>query len=173
MGRDKALLELGGRPLALRVADEAAKCCGTVSLVGDPALYESLGLPVIPDTFPGQGPLAGIEAALGATQAEWNLIAACDMPALGAAVMEQLFNAGGDCAVPEYEDGRVEPLCAVYHRRCHRAVREALEAGVRKVTEALRRLADGGFALRYVRVASDAQFANLNTPGDMQRYLNG
>jgi molybdopterin-guanine dinucleotide biosynthesis protein A len=204
MGIDKAMIEIGGRPLALRVADRLALCCGSVSLVGDPARYGALGLPVIPDTFPGEGPLAGIEAALGATASDRNLIAACDMPELDSDVMELLFAAtaqgppdaapeigttrsaafgGGtcaasskahaDCAVPQYDDGRIEPLCAVYHRRCRQAVRAALEAGVRRVTETLRRLEAGGYAIRYVRVASEAPFANLNTPDEMRRYLNG
>jgi molybdopterin-guanine dinucleotide biosynthesis protein A len=171
MGANKALLEIDGLPLALRVAREAAKACAGVSLVGDPAVYGSLHLPVVPDTFPGQGPLAGIEAALGATQADWNLIVACDMPALPSEVISRLFALSADCAVPQYEDGRVEPLCAVYHRRCHPIIRAALESGVRKVTDALRRLESEGFALRYVRVASEGLFANLNTPDEMQSYL--
>ncbi|MES1261755.1 MAG: molybdenum cofactor guanylyltransferase, partial [Acidobacteriota bacterium] len=62
-----------------------------------------------------------------------------------------------------------EPLCAVYHRRCHPAIRAALEAGVRKVTDALRE----PLQIRYVRVPSRAPFANLNTPEDLRKYTNG
>ncbi len=173
MGRDKALIDIAGRPLALRVAEQAGKFCDSVSLVGDPAAYGSLGLKVVPDTFPGQGPLAGIEAALGATAADWNLIVACDMPALGSAAIEQLFDLQADCALPQYDDGRAEPLCAVYHRRCHAAIRATLESGVRKVADALRRLEADGFAVRYLPVASAKPFANLNTPDEVQEYLNG
>ena len=165
MGADKALIEIDGRALVLRVADEAAKACGSVALIGDPARYGALGLTVVEDTFPGYGPLGGIETALRVTLADHNLVLACDMPALDAASFEQLFAAGGDCAIPEYEDGRVEPLCAVYHRSCHEAVRAALMAGVRKVTDAFQ-----GRSIRYVRVASDVSFANLNTPEDLRKY---
>jgi molybdopterin-guanine dinucleotide biosynthesis protein A len=168
MGADKALVEIDGRPLALRVADEAAKVCGSVALVGDPARYGALGLPVVEDEFPGFGPLAGIEAALRVASVDHNLVLACDMPALDSGIFEQLFAAGGECAIPEYEDGRVEPLCAVYHRRCHEAVRAALMAGIRKVTDALQ-----GLAIRYVRVPGGASFTNLNTPEDLRRYTRG
>jgi molybdopterin-guanine dinucleotide biosynthesis protein A len=173
MGLDKALLPFEGRPLALRVADEVANVCGSVALVGDPEKYGHLGLPVAPDEFPGLGPLAGIETALRVTATDWNLIVACDMPALDPSIFGQLFEAclaGGnaDAALPQYPGGRVEPLCAVYHRRCHAAIRAALLAGVRKVTDSLRAL-----ELRYVRVASDAPFANLNTPEDLRKYTNG
>jgi molybdopterin-guanine dinucleotide biosynthesis protein A len=193
MGSDKALAEIDGQPMAIRVAEAVAKVCGAVSLVGDPARYAVLGLPVVADHFPGLGPLAGIEAALSATDAEWNLIVACDMPALDETTLELLFAAGGDCALPEYENGQLEPLCAVYNRRCHAVVLNALESGVRRVTDALRSAALPSahsaalpsarsaalpsahsaalpFALRYVRVHHSEPFANLNTPAELRAY---
>jgi molybdenum cofactor guanylyltransferase len=177
MGADKALLEIGNRPLASRVAAEIGKVCGSVTLVGDPQRYGGLGLPVVPDRFPGQGPLAGIEAALGATTAEWNLIVACDMPALDVSILDALFetaqSGGADCAAPKYNDGRIEPLCTVFHARCHAAILAALEAGVRKVTEAIASPSlKAQLKIRYVRVASPDSFANLNTPEDLERYRN-
>src|SRR6185437_14838262 len=141
MGVDKAHAIFAGRALALLVADRAASVCNSISVVGDPALYSDLGLPVIPDTRPGHGPLAAIEAALFATSAGANLILACDMPALGPGILEELFEAGGEIAVPRHETGEIEPLCAVYRRGALPAIREALDSGVRSVTEALRRFA--------------------------------
>ncbi len=174
MGRDKAFVEVAGRALALRVADRITAVCGSVTLVGEPAVYGALGLPVIEDAFPGQGPLAGIEAALRCTTADQNLIVACDMPALDLGLIEELFAAGGDCAVPQYEDGKLEPLCAVYHRRCHAAVLNALNSGIRAVKDILRGLTGGEpLAVRLVRVSSLAPFANLNTPEDVRKYTNG
>lgn len=169
MGRDKAFLEIDGRPLALRVADEVLEICGNATLIGDPATYSALGLPVIPDEFPGEGPMAGIEAALRSTTADWNLIVACDMPSLDASLIESMFETDGDCMIPRYQDGKLEPLCAVYHRRCHAAIRSALKAGVRKVTNALCE----PLAVRYLQVASNAPFANLNTPDDLRKYTHG
>ena len=210
MGTDKALLEMGGRPLVLRVADQIGKVCGAVTLVGDPVKYGSLGLPVIGDRYRDQGPLAGIEAALGATEADWNLIVACDMPGLEAGWIETLFvvaeegdgldavvpvhaGTGGLSAAPsrsrfgtdgdgagkerdgvgkegeEDKEGAIEPLCAVYHRRCGVEAAVRLQAGLRKVIDFV-----GGLEkVRYVRVSRSEQFANLNTPDDAARYPNG
>jgi len=173
MGTDKARAESGGRALALRVADEAAAVCGSVSLVGDPLLYAELGLPVIADRFPGQGPLGGMEAALAATTRDANLILACDMPAIRPGLLEELFSGVGDCVVPRHDDGRLEPLCAVYRRSCHPAIQAALAAGIRKVTDALRLFAQHSLAIRYLRVSDPAAFANLNTPEDWRRYHHG
>ena len=174
MGVDKAKADSRGRALALRVADQtSATVGGRVSLVGDPSVYGDLGLPVVADRFPHHGPLAGIEAALAATESEYNLIVACDMPAIREDLLGELFLACGDCALPQHADGRLEPLCAVYRRGCHQAIKSALEKGVRKVTDALAELARDGYAIRYVRVSDPAAFANLNTPEDWRRYHHG
>ena len=168
MGSDKARAEVEGRALALRVADLAATVCGTVSLIGDPAKYSDLGLPVIADRFPGEGPLAGIEAALNASATDENLILACDLPSINPAVFKELFEAGGNCAVPRHDNGHVEPLCSVWRKSCHPIVLSALEAGIRKVTEVLPLV-----AVRYVRVTDPSAFANLNTPEDLKTYGQG
>jgi len=179
MGVDKARAESDGRALALRVADAVAKVCDSVKLVGDPATYSDLGLPVIADRFPGQGPLAGIEAALAATGCDNNLIVSCDMPAISQNLLEAIFAAAetGDCALPRHDDGRLEPLCAVYRRSCHPVILAALEAGIRKVTDALQwkglSAASKPLALRYVRVPDPASLANLNTPEDWRKYHHG
>src|SRR5437763_12141966 len=91
MGRDKARLPFRGRTLVEHIAAAVAEAAGSVTLVGAPERYQSLGLPIIPDTRPGEGPLAGILAALGASQAGWNLIAACDMPVISAPFLKSLL----------------------------------------------------------------------------------
>lgn len=167
MGTNKALIEIGGRPLVARAAELVAAVANPVAIVGDPKMYAELGYWVVADNFPGCGPLAGIEAALAATESEWNVIVACDMPALEAVVLEALFRSleepGADCAMPVLPDGSVEPLCSVFHRRCLGEVRAALSAGKRRVNGAVS-------AVRYVRVAHPEPFANLNTPEDLREY---
>jgi molybdopterin-guanine dinucleotide biosynthesis protein A len=173
MGSDKALIEVDGRALVLRVADEVAKVCGPVAIVGAPERYEELGFRVVADSFTEMGPLAGVEAALGASGWEANLVVACDMPLVRAEIFEELLAEGSDCSVPRYEDGRVEPLCAGWGRRCHGRIREMLESGVRAVNEALRLLESEGFAIRYLQVSKSEMFANLNTPEDLARFRRG
>jgi molybdopterin-guanine dinucleotide biosynthesis protein A len=91
-GRDKALVEVGGRPLALRVVDALSPVTGTVTLVGAPEKYRHLGLRVIPDLLADFGPLAGILAALDDSQRAWNLLLACDMPRVTAGFLTFLLD---------------------------------------------------------------------------------
>ena len=171
MGRDKAALPLHGRTLAEHVADAVAEAAGSAALVGPPDRYRALGFPVIADSRPGSGPLGGIFTALSASPASWNLIAACDLPEIGAGFLKQLMAAaeecGGDCLMPFGPSGP-EPLCAAYHARCREAIGAALDRNVRKVTDGL-----AGLRVANWRVAESVWFQNVNTPQQWTEYLNG
>lgn len=82
MGRDKALLRVGGRPLAIRVASalQAAGAARVVAVGGDAAALGALGLEVVPDLHPGAGPLGGLLSALAAARTEVVVVLACDLP---------------------------------------------------------------------------------------------
>src|SRR5947207_935848 len=115
MGQDKARLPLEGKTLLDRVAAAVEEAAGSVTLVGAPERYANLGLRAVPDGRPGCGPLAGIHAALTDSRAEWNLIAACDMPLIAAPFLRSLLDAaessGADCLIPSGPSGHPEPLC--------------------------------------------------------------
>ncbi|MGI9413323.1 MAG: NTP transferase domain-containing protein, partial [Hyphomicrobiales bacterium] len=66
-GGDKALLELGGRPILAHVIERLQPQVGPMVLNanGDPARFDDFGLPVVPDSVEGfAGPLAGVLAGL-------------------------------------------------------------------------------------------------------------
>lgn len=166
MGRDKALLPFRGGALAESVARAVEQAAGSVVVVGRAALG---AWPVIPDLYPGEGPLGGILTALRHTRASWNLVAACDMPELTPAFLAELLDAAedsdADALLPAGPSGRPEPLCAVYHRRVLPSVEKAFRGGIRKVTASL----EGLDALLYP-VGEVAQFQNVNTPEDWAGY---
>jgi molybdopterin-guanine dinucleotide biosynthesis protein A len=172
MGRDKALLPFRGKTLAEHVAGAVAEAAGSVTLVGDPEEYGFLGLPVIPDRLQGAGPLAGIQAALQASEAGWNLVVACDMPGINAEFLARLLDAAksqnSDCLLPAGRSDLPEPLCAVYHRRCLPVISAALARRVHKVTDAL-----SGLDVRMWPVNTAQWLANMNTPQEWDRFLNG
>lgn len=163
MGRDKALLEWQGGPLASHVARAVAGAAGNVTLIGHPDRYSRLGYPVVPDDIPGLGPLGGIATALRLSNADWNVVVACDMPGITSAFLRRLCEVAegsqSDCVLPVGPGDLVEPLCAAYHRDSQAAIRTALDRGVRKVTDALADL-----RILHWRVAEEGWFANVNTP---------
>ena len=162
MGRDKALLPFRGGTLAQAVARAVAQAAGSATLVGDPESYGRLGFPVIADLYPGEGPLGGIVTALGHTAADWNLVTACDMPAITVELLDTLLvtaeRLDADALVPA-GPRHLEPLCAVYHQRAGRVLAEQFAGGVRKVVAAL----EGIRAVRFPMLEVSC-FQNVNTP---------
>jgi molybdopterin-guanine dinucleotide biosynthesis protein A len=113
--------------------------------------------------------LGGVLTALTHTRAQWNLVAACDMPELTAPFLASLLDAAeaadADVLLPEGPSGRPEPLCAVYHARSRAAIEAAFDGGERKVTRALHGLRRVAFPVTEIW-----HFQNVNTPEDWAGY---
>ncbi|MDF1562292.1 MAG: molybdenum cofactor guanylyltransferase [Deltaproteobacteria bacterium] len=169
MGQDKALLEVDGVALAQRAAGLAAPFSGRVVLCGSRDDLGDLGPEVLPDLHPGMGPLAGLEAALTASETDWVLLLACDLPGLDAALLEGLLGrlegVGEHDAVAVRSARGPEPLVALYHRRLLPEIVERLERGQRAVH---RLLLDA--KTLWHEVGADPRVANLNTPAELEAW---
>jgi len=161
MGRNKALLPFLGVTLVEHVAGIVRQAAGSVTLIGDPARFGHLGLPVVPDKIPACGPAGGIHAALTITASDWNLIAGCDMPAITCHVLLDLLRRAAVtpavCVAAVRPDGEPEPLCAVYHRRCLAVITRAIRENRLKMKNLL-----GELDAELVPV-DPATVANVNT----------
>jgi molybdenum cofactor guanylyltransferase len=164
MGRDKALLPVGGRTLVEDIAAQVRAAAGSVCLIGAPQKYGHLGLPVVADKIENCGPLGGLYTALSCTEAEWIVLVACDMPGVTAAFLEQLLDAAetsdADCVVPE-TGGKIDPLCAVYHRRIEPLVASAIDRKLFKMQDFVSTL-----RTCYWPVADPRPLQNVNTPAE-------
>ena len=134
-GRDKALLQVGGKPLLARTLATLAQVTQTQLVVGRPERHAGFGAAVVADLRPGAGPLAGLETALTHVTTPHVILVACDLPFLPVALLEALL-AQPDTAevVVPIAGAYLEPLCARYARRLLPRVSAALDAGLRKMT---------------------------------------
>ena len=169
MGRDKALLPWQGSTLLEAAAAKVRQAAGNVTILGPPQLYGRLGFPVLADRVPDCGPLGGLDAALATTEADWNLLVACDMPALTADLLTRLLAAasrcGADALVPQItqeDDIRWEPLCAVYHHRLAAATESALRLKCFKMQDFVSEIGACPWP-----APEPALFANWNRPHDL------
>lgn len=128
-GKNKAMEVLGGKRLVELSIDSLRPLCDRVMLVvNELAQYADLGVTVVRDVIPHQGPLGGIYTALLFSPDDWVFVKATDMPLMVPELALILMNAreGCDAVVPmvgEY----YEPLLALYHRRCLPAIARQLE----------------------------------------------
>lgn len=175
MGQPKGLLGFGGQPLILRIARIVEPLVSVVTAVGSLDPYASLGLQVIEDLrFSSHkesgrtaGPLAGIATALAATQTEWNLILACDLPYLSAEwlgwMLARAVSSEQQIVMPRTTGGP-EPLAAAYRRECGPPTIAALQRGIRKVSEAMEQ-----FRIEFV---SERDWQHVDPEGRVLRNMN-
>ncbi|MDF9840060.1 MULTISPECIES: molybdenum cofactor guanylyltransferase [unclassified Paenibacillus] len=187
MVTDKALLELGGRPVLTRLADELSQLAESTIIACGPRQrqeYNGTGLLQVTDIYPDCGPLAGLHAALSQSQQEWNLVAACDLPFASAEFLRYMLTAhaesqmntgspgqtgGADAVVAVSREGRVQPLLGLYHKRMLPVLETALEAGNYRFMDCLNKLdvlyvPESGFTPAAADTPSPV--FNMNTPED-------
>ena len=173
MGRNKALIPLDGCPLITRLTGEAGQLTDQIIIsANDIPVYASLGLPIVPDIYHGQGPLAGLHAAMTYSERPLLLALACDLPSVKQSFLRLLVRLaeGYDAVIPVTSDGRPHPLCAVYRRSCLTALERNLQAGRNKITDVLKSL-----NVHWLPEGPATFFAedvyNLNTPEDLASFL--
>jgi molybdenum cofactor guanylyltransferase len=147
-GRDKALVEMDGAPMLLRMRELLGEITEQVNVIASPNKYAALGITGIGDRWDGQGPLAGIITALLTTKeaedkTQWNLIVGCDMPFLTrewlAYLVTRALASSAEVVAPQSAQG-LEPLCACWRTAAAGTLQNPFDEGVRKITQAMKRL---------------------------------
>ena len=142
MGREKALLPVGGRPLVLHVAGLLERAADPVFLgPGTLGRLGALGYREVEDAAPSSGPLGGLVAGLAASPHPLVAVLAVDMPFASPELFTYLadLHRGEDAVVPLL-GSRPEPLHAVYARSGLPALQASLAEGVLALHSALERL---------------------------------
>jgi molybdopterin-guanine dinucleotide biosynthesis protein A len=172
MGRNKAFLDVGGRPLIALVLERlAAVCAHRLIVAREIAPYAHLGVPVTTDRFPGVGVLAGLHAALDAAPTDLVLVVGCDMPFLHPPLLRAFVQwAEGFDVVALRRGEQVETLHAVYRRTCLGPMENAICAGEQRIISFFPHV-----RVRYVSpeeiLPLDPElrsFRNINTPEEWE-----
>lgn len=175
MGQDKALLPLRDQTLLDRALAIARTVSSKVVIVGPRERYAQYG-EVIEDLYKGCGPLAGIHAALSASQTELNLVVSVDMPRMSPGFLQWLVNQARstrELIVVPYALSGQQPLAAVYSRSLQPFVEKALQDGDYKIEHLFDRVPTRYIAEGEVRSAGFSLeiFSNVNTTADYQALV--
>ena len=167
MGRTKALIDVGGLPMATRVANAlaAAGCRDVVLVGGDPTELASLCLAVVADQYPREGPVGGVLTALHHHRTATHVVvAACDLPGLTAGAVQRLLDAvttATDVVVAMTD--RLEPVLAVWNVDTIATIEAAFATGTRALHDILA-------LFDIATVAVDAsEMRNINRPEDLMQ----
>ncbi len=171
MGRAKAWLKVEGQPLIVhalaKVRDLGVReVFISARASGD---YARLGCPVLPDREPACGPLGGIERGLEAATARGLLVLAVDLPHLTVSFLRQLVaRCDASVGVVPRRARQLEPLAAIYPKRCHALAQGLIREGQYAACGFARACLRQGLVRAYgVAPAEAACLANWNRPSDL------
>lgn len=177
LGRDKAFLEWRGQPLYVAQLRKLASLgperlwLSTRPEQPFPEVLE--GVTRVVDVVADLGPLGGLQSVLAASEADFLLVLAVDLPKMESEFLARLLVSGGGAA-PRTERGW-EPLAALYPRAEFLGlVDEFLEAGKRRLQDLLDEAAARGWINAFPLQDGDLPlFANLNTADDLAALEEG
>jgi molybdopterin-guanine dinucleotide biosynthesis protein A len=173
MGTNKAFLHVGGERLIDRSMKLFKEIFPEVILVtNSPLDYLDQDCIIATDIIKGKGPLGGIYTGLFYAFHERIFIAACDMPFLNRAFIEYMIDHGADSdiVVPELSDG-LQPLHAIYSRRCLPAIKRLIDKDQLKITGFYKGLKKRTIPEDVVKKFDPRgrMFINVNTEEELQR----
>jgi molybdenum cofactor guanylyltransferase len=173
MGTNKAFLEIEGERLIDRITSMFHDMFREVILVtNSPLDYLDQDCIIASDIFKNKGALGGIYTGLFYASYDHAFVSACDMPFLNRSFMEYMIKCADryDIVVPEPPDG-LQPLHAIYSKRCLSHIKKLMDMGALKITgfykglktmvihqEDINRFDPGG-----------KMFINVNTRKDLER----
>lgn len=176
-GKNKAFLEIDGRPLLDRIHDVLRKLFSEVTIVTNKPLdYLAWNVKITTDVFHHRSSLTGLHAGLRFSRAARVFACACDTPFLKPSVVKTVLencNETADIVVPATADG-LEPLCAAYSKRCLKTMEKCLQRkmfSIRHIYEALRVKTVPEEILRK-QDPDLISFFNINTPRDLETARN-
>jgi molybdenum cofactor guanylyltransferase len=187
MGTDKALAPLCGKPLiehalaALREAGLPPSIAGARTALGEFA-------PVISDSAPGQGPLAGICSALASASEGGAVFLSVDLPLVPASLISYLLHRArisGAAVVlasvnafpqtfPAVVDRAALPFLAAELESGHGGAFSAFQTAAQQLNRPVavvpaEVIAQSGHASHPLGLPPALSFLNINTPADLSR----
>jgi molybdopterin-guanine dinucleotide biosynthesis protein A len=167
MGIDKSMLLIKNQPIIKHICDQLRGTFSQILISTDELeKYAFLGFDCVPDRMPGQGPLMGIASALEASENEINFIIACDIPYIDIRFVRKMLTEAqtADMVIPTHDNGKNEPLFAIYNKSALKAMNQVLSSGKRKISDAFDLC-----KVRYIKLKAK-QLINLNTMEEYEEF---
>jgi molybdopterin-guanine dinucleotide biosynthesis protein A len=172
MGTNKALVEVAGEKLIDRTLGLLKGVFSdTILVTNTPADFFDRDARIVTDVIPEKGPLGGIFTGLFFAGTEHIFVTACDLPFLSPSFIRCMARQAGnfDVVIPRTPSG-LEPLHAIYSKKCRPEIERRLLRNECKVTGFLNKVRvleiDEG-AIRSFDPGG-TMFMNINTLEDLR-----
>jgi len=141
-----------------------------IIVTNQPDAFKTFGSKILEDLIPHKGALAGLYTGILFSSFQYSFCVACDMPFINKSLVQYLLDniREDDAIVPRTKDG-LQPLHAIYSKRCLEAIRKVIDRDKYKITDF--------FDLVRVKIIEEndflhldplrQSFINVNTPEEL------
>jgi molybdopterin-guanine dinucleotide biosynthesis protein A len=174
-GSNKALAVFNGTPLIEWATSALGRVFKNLMIItNSPLEYSYLKIPLYQDIIKGMGPVGGIYTGLDALDDGWAFFCACDMPFINEGLVRYMagLRDGYDAVVPKI-DWKIEPLHALYSKRCVQAMKDLIIKNEFQTIKAF-----NSINVRFVGEEEIKQFdpelktfLNVNRQDDLERII--
>ncbi|MEW6715194.1 MAG: molybdenum cofactor guanylyltransferase [Nitrospirota bacterium] len=171
----KAFIKIGGEKIIERNLRIMRSLFSEAFIItNQPEEYVYLGAQLLGDVYDVRGPMTGIFTALLNSSNQWVFVSACDMPFINKDVIRYAasMREGHDAVVP-VSGKAAEPLFAFYSKRLTSSMEQGILSGKRGMKDFLNKKKVKYISKTEVKGFDPEakSFINLNTPEDIERYL--
>ena len=176
MGRDKAMLPIGGKTMLQHLIDKYSSSLGDVAVsVNTKGRFPFEGAVELVDRYPDMGPLNGIVSAFEESDEDMIFMTGTDLPFGDPKLVKRLCELMGsaDACIMRRGKKGFEPLFAIYRRSCGERAAACLAEGKKSIRDLLEAI-----DVRYVETEEIAEFdlqhilMNINTEEDYEILSN-
>lgn len=179
MGTDKGLIILDGEPIIVRVLDKIKDYFGEVLIIlrdGEQKreylkiLKDEKNVKIFTDIIKGQGPLGGLLTGLLKINSEYALVVPCDSPFITREFIENYLRIDFqeyDAIIPVWDDGRIEPLHAIYNKKISDRIYKLLSKNERRVSTLVKTINSRLIPVNELDPSLES-FRNVNRPEDLK-----
>lgn len=173
IGKDKAFLIINGQRIIDRIIYIFRDIFDDIIIVtNNPIEYFHLDLKLATDIIPQKGALGGIYTGLFYASSQHIFVTACDMPFINKGFVEYVVSKADnfDVVVPRSDDG-LQPLHAVYSKRCQNHIEAAIQSNRLKIKDIYPKSRVKEISTEEIRYFDPQQslFFNINYPDDLEK----
>lgn len=178
---DKQTIRINGELMPVYIANCLALEFQEVIIVSNkPELYDPCcPYKIIPDTYVGLGPKAGILEGLAHATSDYVYFTGCDMPYVSIPYIQYMKELLRSCrespsVVLAIKNGYFEPLNAFYAQSLKSCIQDQLSRNMNKISDLFTK--EKTLCIEEKKLLAldpyDLMFINLNTPDDYKRLLS-
>ena len=175
--KNKAFINIGGKCILDHIYSALDGLFEEIILVtNDSISYIDWNLTVVPDLYSLRSSLTGLHAGLYFAATPFIFVTACDVPFINRNLVKTILDSiepGFEAIIPETDYG-IEPLFAVYSKKCIEPVKRQIDMQKYKIRSLFKHVKTKYISEKILREKDPdlLSFININTPEDLKKAAN-